>query len=264
MKLTARQHYASQVYLRAWGDEQEMLTAYDKKEGKQFPVSAKKICAEKYYYEDPFLPPNNELELKFGAYESAFGPTRDFLALVRNNAIELGQPVAEVLADALTHLPERALALKEFAGTAYFRTPGALQALREQLSADDHSDAAEALRALNSPYALSAQAFDSTLLQRFRTMHMVLAHSGEHRLDTGDWPCFPLAGGTGHSNFVYDIGRHDAAVALMVVSPNLAVMFLPRIRDEDPVVIPMEMPVELARQTNEMVHKFTHRFIIRG
>ncbi|VBF49804.1 DUF4238 domain-containing protein [Burkholderia pseudomallei] len=264
MPLTVRQHYVPRVYLRAWSNAKGYLTVYDKHEDKQFPATPENVFLERNYYEDPKLEPSNELEKKFEAYESAFRPTRDFLTFVERNAIEIGQPVAETLASALMSLPKRAISLKEFAGTAYFRTPGALKAMRDQLTEDHNSDAARALEKLTSPYVLGTQAFESTLLERFRQLHMAVFHSPEQRLHTGDWPCFPVAGGTGHANFGYDIGRHGAAMAVMALTPTIALAFLPNLKDRDPIVIPGTMSADLARQTNERVSEAAARWVVRG
>lgn len=201
MKLTKRQHYVPEVYLRAWSDEKGKLVVYNKENGSHIKPNVDNICLEKYYYGDPVAPPNNELERKFWEYEGAFGPTRDFLLFICKNAVEAGQPVGRTLADALNALPKHANVLKSFAGTLYFRVPGALQALQEQLAADNTRDAATAQKGLGSPYTLNVMAFESTLLDRFRRLHIAVFYSEAKRLDTADRLCLPIASGTGHSNF---------------------------------------------------------------
>ncbi|SFL34362.1 DUF4238 domain-containing protein [Pseudomonas sp. NFACC46-3] len=264
MQLTIRQHYVPRVYLRAWTDSNGNLTVDGKAGGKRIHPKPEQICLEKYYYEDPAVPPTNELERKFCEYEGAFGRARDFLTFVEDNALKIGQPVAQTLASALMSLPDYLKALKEFAGTAYFRTPAALDQIRRELAEDNSAAAAKALESLTSPYFFGQQAFDSTLLDRFQNLHVALVHSPHCRLDTGDWPCFPLAGGTDHAGFAYDIGRHGAAVAVMTITPTLAAMFLPNISDKPAIIIPGEMPSTLAEQMNEMVFKFAERWVIRG
>lgn len=263
MQLTVRQHYVPRVYLRAWSDANGKLKILDKTTGKEFSPAVENVCLEKNYYENPKAPPSNELERRFGQYESAFGAARDFLSSVESSAIKLGQPIAEALASALAALPNRTNTLKAFAGTAYFRTPGALTAMREQLEADRNPAATKALEMIESPHSLSMLAFESTLLDRFRRLHISVLHSNE-RLDTSDWPCFPVAGGTGHANFAYDIGRHGAAVAIMTITPSIAIVFLPNLKGREPIVIPGEMPKSLSRQMNKLIYDSADRWIVRG
>ena len=78
-------------------------------------------------------------------YESAFGPTRDFLSFVETNAIDSGHPIAETIASSLSALPKHLTAIKNFAGTAYFRTPGALSTMKKELKADSSPDAQKIL-----------------------------------------------------------------------------------------------------------------------
>ena len=106
-------------------------------------------------------------------------------------------------------------------------------------------------------------AFESTLLNRFNNLHITLLHSKE-RLNTGDWPCFPISGGTDHANFAYDIGRHEAATAGMALTPSIAVIFLPNLDQRKPVVIPRDMPKSLSNQMNEIVYESAERWVIKG
>ncbi|WP_341991298.1 DUF4238 domain-containing protein [Azorhizobium sp. AG788] len=261
--MTIRQHYVPQVYLESWCNEKKQLDVHDKIAGKSLNPSPLNVLNERYYYEEPQSSPTNELERQFGAYEGAFGATLKFLNFVIDGAIQNGQPIAATLENMLENLPRHAVALKEFAGVAYFRTPGALRAMREQLAADGAPLAAKALDALNSPYALGKDAFESTLLERFRELSMIIGYTGGERLYTGDWPCYPLAGGEHHANFGYDIGNHVAAFAGMAVTPRLYILFLPNLQKRAPFVLGRMMPTDLVRQTNEMVSEVAMRWVVR-
>ncbi|MGY2990290.1 hypothetical protein [Bradyrhizobium sp. USDA 4508] len=224
---------------------------------------ATNILLENYYYEDPVHPPTNELEKRFVPYETAFGQTRSFLKFVEQAAIDQRQPVAQALASAVAKLPRHAVALKEFAGTTYFRTPGALKAMKEQLGADTSRQSQQAL-AVSSPFDLSSDGFESTLMERFRQLHMFLCHTKASCLDTGDWPCYPVAGGESHGNFGYDIGRHGAAFAAMAVTPTIFILFAPNLDGKNPKVIPGEMSADLVRQANDLVGAIAERWVVRG
>lgn len=262
-KLTIRQHYVSQFYLESWCNEKDQLDVYDKSTGRAFPPSPLNVLNERYYYEDPQSSPTNELEKKFGVYEGAFGTTLKFLKVVIDGAIQNRQPVAATLANMLENLPRHAVALKEFAATSYFRTPEALTAIREQLAADGGPLATKALEALSSAYALSKDGFESTLLQRFRELSMVVGYTDGDRLHTGDWPCYPLAGGEHHANFGYDIGNHGAAFAGMAVTPSLYILFIPNLQKREPFALGRMMSADLVRQANEMVSEVAMRWVVR-
>lgn len=262
MTITKRQHYVPRVYLRSWGDENGNIKVLDKIKGKAIYPNVENICLEKYYYEHPELKPTNELEKKFGEFESVFGKTRDFLSFVENSAIKLKQPIAQTLADSLIASPKHVSALKNFAGTTYFRTPAAISAMKKALSSDNNPIAKKALEQIDSPYTLNTMAFESTLLERFKNLHIALMYS-EHRLNTSDWPCFPVIGGSGHANFGYDIGRHEAASALMTVTPKIVVMFLPNLDNIKPFIRFNNMPKKLADEHNQLVHEMAERWVIK-
>lgn len=258
-----RQHYVSQFYLESWCDEKSQLNVHDKGSGATFSPSPLNVLNERYYYEDPQSSPTNELEQKFGVYEGAFGTTLKFLKVVIDGAIQNAQPIAATLADMLENLPRHAVALKEFAAASYFRTPAALSTMREQLAADGGPLATKAFEALTSPYALSKDGFDSTLIQRFHELSMIVGYTDGDRLFTGDWPCYPLAGGDHHANFGYDIGNHGAAFVGMAVTPRVYVLFLPNLRKKVPFVLGRMMSPDLVRQANEMVSEVAMRWVVR-
>lgn len=262
MSLTVRQHYVPRVYLRAWSCPKGMVNVLDKKTGKSFTPAVENICLEKNFYEDPKLPPTNEIENMFCEYEGSFGKTRDFLSFVTENAINSGQSVSAVLSSALSALPDHLKAIKEFAGISYFRTPKAFQELKKQLKSDKNPEAKNALSFLESPYTLNLQAFESTILERFINLNIAILYSKEP-LITSDAPCVPLAGGTEHSNFAYDIGRHEAAFAVMPLTPSLAALFLPNLSNRAPVIIPKDIPKELSTQLNDILLKHSDRWVIR-
>lgn len=262
MSLTKRQHYVPRVYLRAWVNDTGTVNVLDKETGNEIFPTVENICLEKYYYEDPQSPPTNELEDKFGEYEGGFGKTRDFLSVIESSAKKLGQPIAETLVSALVAMPKHVIALKNFAGTAYFRTPAAMAAIRQNLESDSSPEAKIALEQINSPYALNTMAFESTLLERFMNLDIALMYSSQ-RLHTSDWACFPVFGGNDHKNFVYDIGRHKAATAVMPLTPSLAVMFLPNIENRKSVVISKNMPTSLANEMNQVVYTSAGRWVIK-
>lgn len=262
MSLVKRQHYVPRVYLNAWADKKGLVNVVDKRTKNTFTSSVEKICLENNYYESPGLPPTNELEKKFGRFEYDFGKARDFLSFVASNAKSSGHPVSETLADALTESPHHQATLKNFAGTSYVRTPGALASLRKELAADKSPTAQMALEQLDSPYQMNALAFESTLLERFSKLHIALMYS-ETRLATSDWPCFPVFGGLDHKNFTYDIGRHEEAAALMTLTPNIVLMFLPNIANQPTTVLPGRMPKSLAEQTNKIIYESAERWFIQ-
>ncbi|WP_042149463.1 MULTISPECIES: DUF4238 domain-containing protein [unclassified Pseudoalteromonas] len=261
MSQTVRQHYVPRVYLKAWSCPKGKVKVLDKKTGKIFTPAVENICLEKYFYENPKLPPTNEIENMFCDYEGKFGKTRDFLSAIKNNAIELSQPISETLANALNALPDHLRILKEFACISYFRTPKAFQEMLKQLKADNNPEAAKAIKQLESPYALNKQAFESTIFERFKKMHIAILFS-ETDLITGDAPCIPLAGGTGHSNYAYDIGRHEASFAAMAITSNIVVMFMPNLTANNPIIIPRDMPKELSLQLNEIIMEHSQRWVI--
>jgi hypothetical protein len=264
MQLTVRQHYLPQTYLRSWADTSGKLKVHNKLNGKNFCPAPESVFVESNFYEDPTQPPTNELEKKFGLFETAFGPACKFLQLLEQNALLDRQPVSDVLASALNSLPERLSTIRSFAATAYFRTPTALANMKEQLAADKSAGATQALQELDSPYELSVSAFESSLLPRFNKLGLVIMHSPYQRLDTGDCFCFPVIGGENHANFGYDIGRHEAAFAALPLTPSIALIFLPNPQNTCPLVIGREMPRELALKLNHLVHEKSSRLIVRG
>jgi hypothetical protein len=260
---TVRQHYVSQTYLRHWCHEDGFLRASGKLEGKELTIKPNNILFEKHYYEGPSPTPPNELERMFGRFESAYASSSKILTMIERNAIKLGQPVASTLADALENLPHHATALKEFAATTYFRTPAALTAMKEQLAADDRPLALEALEAMGSAYELCKQGFESSLLERFHNLHMLVGYGDGNRLITGDWPCYPLAFSEPLSNFGYDIGRNEAAAAGIAITPNIYILFLSNSHIQKPRVIGQVMSVDLVDQANELVSELATRWVVR-
>lgn len=263
MTLTKKQHYVSQVYLKAWANYDGKLRVIDKISGAEFYSSTENICHQRYYYEESMASPNNELEKEFGKYETPYGLARNFLNFVCKNAVKSRGDVAQTLVDALACVPKHLSALKEFAAICHVRTPAALAAMRSQLNSSSAPLALEASAVLESPYVMNKLAFESTLMDRFMNLHMCLFYS-KHALDTCDWPCIPLAGGENHANFSYDIGRHPAAFALMIISPNIGIFFLPNIDKEPPLIIPNSMNAAMADQTKQVIYSAAHKFIIKS
>lgn len=262
MSLTVRQHYVPRVYLRAWACPNGMVNVTDKKTGKSFTPAVENICLEKNFYEDPKLPPTNEIENMFTEYEGSFGKARNFLSFISENAINDGKSVSTEISSALNALPHHLKAIKQFAGISYFRTPKAFKEIKEQLKSDKNPKANEALSLLESPYVLNLKAFESTILERFLNLHIAVLYSKE-KFIASDSPCVPLAGGKEHSNFAYDIGRHEAAFAVMPITPNIAALFLPNLSSREPIIIPKDTPKEFATQLNDILVEYSDRWIIK-
>lgn len=262
-KLTIRQHYVSQVYMGSWCDKNGQLDALDKNTGRVITPPTGGLLHERYYYEKNKSDPDNELENKFGIYEGKFGPSLKFVNFVIDNAINLQQPVGETLANMLEALPHHAIAIKEFAATAYFRTPGALKEMRKQLASDSNPLAGKILKALASPYVLTCDGFDATLLERFHGLNMFLGYAAENRLHTNDWPCYPLAGGESHANFGYDIGNHEAAFAGFALTPRVYILFLSNAQKQKPIIIGKNISGDLVRQANNIALTVASRWVLR-
>ena len=261
-KLVKRQHYVPQTYLRAWANQNEQIKVRDLKEKKSFPSAVENVLLENYYYENPDQAPTNELEAKFCQYEADFSNTRNFLLGVVSNAVSNAQDPAQCLESMFSAMPKHAKTIRAFAATSYFRTPGALSAMQTQLANDKDSEHAIAtLDTLNSPYSLNTMAFNSSLLERFENLHLIVLIA-EGSLNTCDRPCFPIIGGIGHSNFGFDIGRHPDAIAAMPIAPHLFATFLPNLKNHEAVNLARPMSDVMLQKTNEVILAKTHRWLI--
>jgi len=263
MQFTHNQHYVPRTYLKPWENAQGKLEIYDKKGMTTAHKGPKRILKDTDYYEKPGEPVDNALEIKFGTFENAYGPVREAVLFVVKNAVECGGNVSEELASYLSTVPQKANIIKEFAAVSFFRTPAALAAMRTQLNADTTDPlSAMALSALDSPFMMSTQAFDSTLLDRFRNLSIIVMYSHTELLNTCDRPCFPVSGGTGHANFGHDIGRHPLMFAFMPISPRLLVAFIPTLNGRQPFVHGCDVTPEFALQSRDIVERFAERYVV--
>ena len=100
--ITEDEHYVSKFYLKAFGDKNDPLKQVSLKEKNILPATPRSICFEKFFYETPWLPEQqekfgefvalNDLEHFFGSLETKYRPLRDkinVLCLNPNNKNDL-------------------------------------------------------------------------------------------------------------------------------------------------------------------------------
>ncbi|MGS0891899.1 DUF4238 domain-containing protein [Burkholderia stagnalis] len=244
-ELTRSQHYVPRIYQKGWAPGKWQTSGYPKHCtiwahdlacGKAFAVGPNGMLTSNWFYEANPDKPDNEFETWFHSFETDYTDTIRFLdeALTKIEALvpaaQLGRTWESALSTIMQRTPSFASTLKAFAAVCYARTPEIMAHKAAELAADPRIDE-ERAREMTTPYAFVNHFRESTLTQRFLSLHLQVMIAPEGGLVTCDRPCYdfmdlasetwPLAG--------YDIGRRDNVAALMPLSHQLALLLTPPI-----------------------------------
>lgn len=250
--LTKKQHFVPQIYLQGWAKDRwdkangsaKTVRAHFKERDKSEDRNPQSILVEKWFYEEDSQTPNNEVERIFGKYETGWSRCMGFLDSVLASAEKiykedvaykqagesLNQFLARTLISACSTLPAHAEAIKVFAGISYFRTPAALERKISELQNDPLVKANMSSVNANA-WWLAKSALASTLLDRFKSLHIKFLIASEGSFVTSDRPCFDvnLADERFEPLLGYDIARSESVVACFPLSSRLVALLVPSV-----------------------------------
>jgi hypothetical protein len=259
--ITKRQHYVPDFYLRQWSGPAGHITCHDLHEANTFVCDPANALAQTYFYEEDASQPDNRIENVLASMEGAASATfRKLFAPMPSSTADAGAQ-ARALQRLITE--EDADNLSRFAAYQYMRVPGAVAQKAYELQPSEVPQF-ERTHALN-PGRFVESGYDY-VVDRFRTMRMMIFVSPGGEFITSDWPCFDMKDSPESPLLGEEIGRNPGVVCYLPLAPRYGAVFLPpsfsALASRVSRVSVMAQPDGVVKNQNTLVIQKAERFVV--
>ncbi|MBF0185823.1 MAG: DUF4238 domain-containing protein [Magnetococcales bacterium] len=219
-KLTRRQHYVPDFYLRHWADPKGNVTCHDILERKTFTCDPTNALVQSYLYEEDPSQPDNRIENILSSMEGTCSLTFKKLFAQGLAASTDDRKAAAALKSLITD--SDADNLCQFAAYQYMRVPGAIDQKAYELLPSEIGEA-ERAHALNpGRFVESGYAY---VRDRFKAMKLMIFVSPGREFITCDWPCFDMKDSPDSPLLGEEIGQNPKVVCYLPLTPRFCAVF---------------------------------------
>lgn len=262
-KLTRRQHYVPDFYLKQWSNSKGQITCHDLSKEKSFTCNPANTLVQSYFYEENRDEPDNRIENILATMEG--NCARVFKKI---SSISDSKPIKTNIEEFISNLKKELTTddladISQFAAYQYLRVPGAINQ-KEFESRPSELTKSERVHALNpGRFVESGYAY---IKDQFISMKILIMVSKDRDFITSDWPCFDLKDSQYSPLLGEEIGKNPEVVCYLPLAPKLSAVFYPNNFSNNSHLIPrLQISLQkdiLVRNQNTLIIQQAERFVV--